>query len=251
MKTTRMKTDIIFVSYGERNADVNWNLLVKRFEYAKRVKDVKGINNAYKLAANVAQTDFFYIVDADNIILPEFNFDFNPTENSIGTYIWKAYNAVNNLTYGYGGVKLYNREDFNAGKRLSYEGSSSYEFMNSYDFPVVPKIKFLKDVASITEFNSSPFDAWKAAFRECCKLITFSHYLKLDQQQVKEDLSNLNIWCSLGIEKKFGDWVIKGANDGKQFGIDNKNNINEISKINDYVWLREYFTKKHNYVFTE
>lgn len=245
-----MKNDIIFVSYGEHNANENWNKLVSKFPYAKRVNNIKGIYNAYKLAADYSETNYFFIVDADNVILDNFKFDFNPVDNSIGTYIWQAQNPVNFLTYGYGGIKMYNKAEFRFIDNGSEDKSNQYNFISHYDFPITPKIKFVKEIASITHFNSSPYDAWKAAFRECCKLTTFGDILKLSQKQLENYRSKLDIWCNTGKDKPFGNWVIEGAKDGKDFGHVNKNNILELANINNYNWLTQRFTNKYPYVLT-
>lgn len=244
-----MKHDIIFISYGENNANENWDKLISRFPYAKRITNIKGIYNAYKKAADISHTDFFFIVDADNIILENFNFDFQPRDNSTGTFIWQAKNPVNNLIYGFGGLKLYNKIEFYSVENSLNKKTNSHDFINLYDFPVTYKIKFIKEVASITQFNSSPFDSWKAAFRECSKLITFGTYLNLSQKQLEEDKIKLDVWCTIGGNKPFGEWVILGAKDGKEYGLKNCKSISKIALINDYSWLKNYFSKKYNYVF--
>ena len=43
--------DIVFISYGEPNADNNWLILKDQFPMAKRVKDVEGIHQAHIAAA--------------------------------------------------------------------------------------------------------------------------------------------------------------------------------------------------------
>jgi hypothetical protein len=245
-----MKNDIVFVTYGEQNAEQNWNKLVSRFPYAKRVSNVKGIYNAYKTAADNSETDYFFVVDADNIILDDFNFDYTPSDNSFGTFVWQAKNPVNQLAYGYGGLKMYKKSEFYAIENLPKTLSNPYDFMSFNDFPITSKIKFIKEIASLTHFNSSPFDAWKAAFRECCKLASFGIHLGLSEIQLADDKKRLGIWCTTGKDKPFGEWVILGAEEGKLFGLANINNISELAKINDYNWLRQYFIKKYNYVFS-
>jgi len=241
--------DIFFISYKEKNAEANWNKLVSRFPYAKRIKNITGIFNAYNKAANSSETDYFYVIDADNIILDTFNFDFQPTNEYIGTYIWKAENSVNNLKYGYGGVKLYRKKAFKNINKNTNSDENPTDFMSNYDFPVTTKISFVDNIASLTKFNSSEFDAWKASFRECCKLVSFGNYLKLTTEQKKEDFERLQIWTSVGNDQPFGNWVIKGAIDGKNFGLANSNDIQKLSKINDFNWLKITFKKKYNYVF--
>lgn len=245
-----MKSDIIFVAYGEHNAEQNWIKLVSRIPYAKRVSNVKGIYNAYKTAADNSETDYFFVVDADNIILDDFNFDYIPSDDSIGTIIWQAKNPVNQLTYGYGGLKMYKKSEFYSIVNLPKTLSNPFDFMNFYDFPITSKIKFIKKIASVTHFNSSPFDAWKAAFRECCKLASFGTHLGLPEMQLFDNQNRLGIWCTTGKDKPFGEWVILGAEEGKLFGLANINNISELVKINDYNWLKQYFIKKYHYVFS-
>jgi hypothetical protein len=67
--------DIIFISYNEKNADENYENLKLRFPRVKRVHGVKGIQNAHIEAANLAETDMFWVVDADAIIEDTFAFE--------------------------------------------------------------------------------------------------------------------------------------------------------------------------------
>ena len=55
--------DIVFISYGEPNAEANWARLKNRYPLAKRVKDVKGIHQAHIAAAGKAFTKMFWVVD--------------------------------------------------------------------------------------------------------------------------------------------------------------------------------------------
>lgn len=242
-----MRSDVTFISYREHNAEENWIKLVSKIPYAKRVSNVKGIYNAYKTAADYSETDYFFVVDADNIILDDFNFDYIPSDNSIGTFLWYARNPVNQLAYGYGGIKMYKKSEFNAIENSPKTLSDPLGFMSFYDFPIASKIKFIKEVASITHFNSSPFDAWKAAFIECCKLVSFGIHQGLSELQLSYSKEKLDIWCTIGNEKPFGEWVILGAEEGKLFGYANMNNLPELAKINDYNWVKRYFVKKYNF----
>ena len=63
--------DIIFISYDEINAEENWNKLITKAPYAKRIHGIKGIFEAHKAAAELATTELFYVVDADMEILPD------------------------------------------------------------------------------------------------------------------------------------------------------------------------------------
>ena len=56
-----------------------------------------------------------------------------------------------------------------------------------------------------------------------------------------ETEERLNVWCSVGIDKEFGEYAIAGAIAGKKYGQENADNISALSKINDFVWLQEQF----------
>jgi hypothetical protein len=70
--------DIAFISYNEAEADHNWQQLKQKFPYAKRTHGVKGIHQAHIEAAKKACTQMFYIVDADAVILNDFDFSYVP-----------------------------------------------------------------------------------------------------------------------------------------------------------------------------
>ena len=64
--------DVIQISYHEPYADDNFELLQLFAPHAKRIEGVKGIFEAHKAAAEIAETNHFYVIDADAI----FDYDF-------------------------------------------------------------------------------------------------------------------------------------------------------------------------------
>ena len=89
-----MALDIIFLSYDEPNADINFNLLKGRFPYVKRVHGVKGIATAHKAAADLAETRLFYVIDGDTEVFQSFDFTFKPPKwDQDYVHIWKARNT--------------------------------------------------------------------------------------------------------------------------------------------------------------
>ena len=220
--------DIVFISYNEPNADENFAKLIEKFPRAKRVHGVKGIHQAHIAAAKLATTPMFWVVDGDAVV--EENFKFNlllPKHDTDIVHVWLSRNPVNDLTYGYGGVKLlpkYLTENIDI-NQLDMTMSISDRF------------KVVKEVSNITAFNTDPFNTWKSAFRECVKLasrpITF--------QYQEETENRLLAWCILGGERPHGKYALAGARAGKQFGIDNISNPEELTKINDFDWLLNQF----------
>jgi hypothetical protein len=218
--------DIIFLSYDEPNAEFNYNKLKSKFGWAKRVNGVSGIYTAHQAAATSAKTQMFYVVDADADILPDFDFSFKPKrEQREQTHLWYARNPVNGLEYGYGALKLFPRTKFiNAAPCIDMTTSLNGELV------------VIEQCVSITRFNSSPLNAWRAAFRECTKLASSC----IRKNNPVEDLHRLEIWCSQGTGN-YADYCLKGAILGREFGLTNANNLVELAKINDWHWLKEQF----------
>ena len=219
--------DIIFLSYDEFAADENFKKLKTRFPRAKRINGVKGIREAHKAAAKIASTSMFYVVDADAEINPAFTFNSQLEYININTvYIWHSKNPVNNLEYGYGGVKL-----FPTHAVLSYTGSA-VDFTTS----VTDNVKVIPEVANTTCFDTDPFSAWRSAFRECVKLSTGI----INGQLSQETKERLDIWCTVG-NGEFGDFSISGAIDGTTFGTAHIGQPNILRLINYFEWLEKKF----------
>jgi len=221
--------DIVFISYNESNADKNWDLLKSRFPSAKRVDGVKGIHQAHIKAAKKCFTKMFWVVDADAELLDNFSFDYEVDEYNLDTvHVWRSQNPVNDLIYGYGGVKLLPR--IKALKMDTSKPDMTTSISNSF--------KAINETSNITAFNTDSFSAWRSGFRECAKLASQT----IDRQLNTETLERLEIWCNQGVNRPFGIDAIKGAKEGRKFGEENKDNIIELQKINDFEWLYERFS---------
>ena len=225
--------DIIFISYNELAADLNFKKLCEKFPRAIRVHGIKGIHQAHIEAAKLSTTKMFWVVDADAEILDSFEFNFAiPEYNTDQVYVWKSKNSINGLEYGYGGVKL-------LPKKLTLEMN-----INSIDMTtsISKKFNVINEVSNITLFNTDPFSTWKSAFRECVKLSS-----KLIDGQIDDETSHrLDVWCSVGADKEHGLFSISGAIAGKEYGSVNKNNIEALKMINDFIWLESKFKELNN-----
>lgn len=224
--------DIVMITYDEPDADKNYELLLKRFPKAKRVHGVSGIREAHIAAANLVNTEMFWVVDGDAIIKDSFEFKFNEIELDLNTvYVWKSENPINGLTYGYGGIKLLPTE---LTKNLD-KNKPDITTSISNNFAIINK------VSNVTNFNVNEFHAWRSAFRECCKLSSKI----IDRQNDNETLERLHIWCTVGKEKLYGSYVIDGANAGKKYGELHKHDIQALKKINDFNWLKIQFENEY------
>lgn len=220
--------DIIFISYNEPNADQNWHNLKSRFPRARRVSGVTGIHQAHIEAAKQVKSEMFWVVDADAKIVDTFNFDYTDPEKHT-VHVWQSYNPINKLVYGYGGVKLLPTQ-------MTVDMDLSKPDMTT---SISSKFKSIIEVSNITAFNTNPFNTWKSAFRECCKLSSKI----IDRQKDDETNARLEVWCTSGKDKPYGNFAIDGAVAGKEYGEANSKNIEALKKINDFVWLEEKFNE--------
>ena len=220
--------DIVFISYNESNADENYASLKARFPMAKRVHGVKGIHQAHIKAAKKCFTKMFWVVDADAIILDDFRFDYEVDDYNLETvHVWRSKNPVNNLVYGYGGIKLLPR------KLVINMDLSKADMTTS----ISPYFIAVEEVANITAFNTDEFSTWRSAFRECCKLASKT----IDRQNNEETENRLHVWQTVGEDQPFGKYALAGAAAGTDYGRSSQGNLEALKKINDFDWLKEQF----------
>ena len=223
--------DIVFISYYEPNADDLYKDLYTRYnstgvfgDRVKRVKNVKGIHNAHIEAAKIANTDYFYVVDGDAEVLDSFNFDYivpNLVEDIV--HVWTSINPINDLAYGYGGVKLLPTQ-------LTRNLDTSSSDMTT---SISKNFKVMNEVSNITFFNTDEFSTWKSAFRECAKLSS----KVIDRQDEGETNERLKIWTTKA-NGRFCEYAIRGARAGMEFGLSSGA---DLRLINDFDWLKERF----------
>jgi hypothetical protein len=223
--------DIFFISYQESNADENWENLKSKFPRVKRIHGIKGIHQAHLAAATAAATEMFYVVDGDAKISNEFNFNhYIPRYERDVVYVWQSKNPINDLVYGYGGVKLLPTE------KTLYMPTDSVDMTLS----ISSKFRSMPIISNTTEFNTSPFDTWRSAFRECVKLAS----KPIDENYDEETDLRLQIWCVIGKERKYGIYALDGARAGREYGHRNIGNKEALRKINDFDWLKELYEQR-------
>jgi len=222
--------DIVFISYNEVNADATFEKLKNLYPRIKRVHGVKGIHQAHIKAAELSQTENFWVVDGDAEIVDDFNFDYEiPVWERDTVHVWRSRNPINNLVYGYGGVKL-------LPKQLTLNMDVTRPDMTT---SISKNFKPVQVISNITAFNTDEFSTWKSAFRECAKLAGKA----IDRQVDAETEERLNVWCTQGADKLYGEYAIKGAQAGRKFATEQPENL---FKINDFEWLYEQYEKDNS-----
>jgi hypothetical protein len=242
--------DVVFLSYDEPNADLHYADLCNKVPWAKRVHGVKGSDHAHKAAAELSETEWFITVDADNIVHNNFfNTEVEFKNPDIHVYSWVGKNIVNGLMYGNGGVKLW-RKDFVLDMR-THEASDSDRAQ--VDFCWENGYQQLPQCYSKVYITGSPFQAWRAGFREGVKM-TLVDGVKVSPYEIKErvwwhNLHRLKMWSTVGLHEENGKYAILGARMGTY--MTNCTDWDYI-QVRDFEVLREiYETKVKNTLSVE
>ncbi|NJO62357.1 MAG: hypothetical protein HC836_30280 [Richelia sp. RM2_1_2] len=231
--------DIIFLSYDEPNAEDNWADLLRKAPWAKRVHGVRGFDSAHKACALRSDSERFITVDGDNIVDAAF---FNQRIKIVDekTQIsWSGKNSLNGLIYGNGGLKLWTR-DFVLSMR-THESADNERAQT--DFCWEENYIHESKVWSETHITKTPFQAFKAGFREGVKM-SLLNGVSVEPTEFltmipKSNLRRLIIWCSVGAHKQNGLWATYGARLGCYMA--NIDTNWDKSLIRDYDWFNDFW----------
>jgi hypothetical protein len=206
--------DCIFLTYDEPKKEEFWVTIQNMVPWAKRVDGVLGSDAAHKAAADASDTDRFILIDGDNI--PDAAF-FNQqmsldANNRDCVFRWRARNNINGLMYGNGGLSSWTK-DFVYNMRTHEASDGSDETLVEFCFH--PKYWAMADCYSTTYPNGSPFQAWRAGFREGVKMCldrgTKPTLTEFESRVVSRNYDNLAIWHSVGQDVDYGSMAIRGA----------------------------------------
>ena len=223
--------DIVYISYDEPEAEINYEKLITRFPRAQRVHGVNGMENALLAAADVSTTPWYFAVFAKTQLASEFNFDFVPDYfQEKKHYIFNARNRVNGLVYGHMGIILYNCALVNTADEYNKLG---LDYTLSFPHETVPII------SCHGVFDVSPYHTWRTSFRECAKLKYFN--------SLSPDLENqhrLRIW-STQADGPYAKWALAGANDGIEFCQEVDYQLDQLKHSFRWEWLRQRFVDRY------
>ena len=233
--------DIIFLSYDEPNAEKNYADLCSKVPWAKRVHGVEGSDAAHKACADLSETEYFVTVDADNIVDPEFlnqEVDYEALGLSAEhVFSWCGKLHVNGLMYGNGGLKMWTRKFVHNMK--THEHSEDGDERGKVEFCFDDKYYQFNENFSLSYTNATPWQAWRAGFREGVKM-------SLDQGSKVEDLrkvwwqnyDRLLIWSQVGADVENGIWSILGARQGCYL-----TNCTpwDYANVRDFEWLNNFW----------
>jgi hypothetical protein len=211
------KFDAFFLCSNETNWQQNYKKIKSFIPHLQIVRNPNGFYEAHKECSDKSSTFQFWVFDADCYLLenpvlyepPQFDYQY--------LHLFYALNPVNGLIYGHGGVKIFNKEHL-AKNQMQTDLTLS-----------VGKLKISTVCLSVHAFNTSPYETWRTAFRECCKLFKSKD---LESQQ------RLNQWSSFSLEKtKFEKFSVLGYRDAVQEHLK--------AEINSETYLKNLFKRKH------
>lgn len=210
---------VIFLTYDEPKKEESWVKIQNMVPWATRVDGVKGTDAAHKAAAAASDTDRFVLIDGDNIPDPEF-FNMQLTlddTNRNSVFRWRARNAVNGLMYGNGGISCWTKDFVNAMR--THENTDGTD-ETAVEFCFDPNYWAMSDCYSTTYPNATPFQAWRAGFREGVKMCldrgSKPTLAEFESRVNDRNYDNLCIWQSVGADADNGLWAIYGARMGTQ-----------------------------------
>ena len=226
--------DIVFISNGEPNADMNWEILSNIAGYKPnklhRINGVNGRVAAYHAAAQASTTPWFFAVFAKLAVNPEFNWSWQPDRmQQPKHYIFHARNPVNGLEYGHQAMIAYNKELTlsNQGQGLDFTLDSAHE--------VVPLM------SGTAYYSYTPWMAWRTAFREVIKLCSSPDVES--QYRLKQWLDpNTN-----GIVNN-EEWSVYGAEDAVEYYNEVGGDFAALKKSYEWDWLASYAFMKRGLV---
>lgn len=237
--------DIVYISYDEPNAEENWADLLNKVPWAKRVHGVKGFDAAHKEAARQSETDRFITVDGDNRVMDEFfdqtldipDQDHDGNDISQSIFSWNAKNLLNGLVYGNGGLKCWP-------KQYVLDMKTHEEADDGEGMEFCWKLNYiqLNDIFSEVHQTASPFQAFRAGFREGVKM-SLDQGARVPANDFADriwwqNFNRLQTWCNIGSDVENGMWALYGARLGCKKTVLSDWDTNLIS---DYDWFGEFF----------
>ena len=243
--------DCIYLSYDEPQKEEFWLKIKNMVPWAKRVDGVKGSDAAHKAAGEASDTERFILIDGDN--LPEENFfnmqlDFTNKDPKFekAQFRWKAVNVINGLRYGNGGVSSWTKTY--VANMKTHENQNEGDISRIADFCMDSKDNLywaMYDCYSTTYPNYTPFQAWRAGFREGVKMVLDRGARptidELKQRVSSRNLNNLTIWHNVGMDVDNGIWAIYGARLGTYMTLLTEWDHTNVQWFDNYIEMWEEY----------
>jgi len=243
--------DCIYLSYDEPQKEEFWLKVKHMVPWAKRVDGVKGSDAAHKAAGEASDTERFILIDGDN--MPEESFfniqlDFTDKDPIFKTaqFRWKAVNHINGLCYGNGGMSSWTKEYVANMKTHEHQTDGDVARIADFCMDSTDNIYWaMWDCYSTTYPNYTPFQAWRAGFREGVKMVLNRGAVpsvdEFKETVASRNLNNLTVWHNVGADVENGMWAIYGARLGTYMTLLTDWNAQNVQWFDNYIEMWEQY----------
>ncbi len=224
--------DIFFISYNESNQETNWKRVLELHPSAMRLHGIEGIDRVHMAANSIASTDWFWTVDGDNWLLE--SLEWSDLVDYADLLMFYALDPITTKWTKLGGVKLWRKDSI-----INTDMSKGDFCLNATKEKHSPE-----KVLSRTDYNKTPYEAWKTSFRHCVKLLS---NIIADRPLASNRNDYLEHWKNIKNEDTGNNnaiWAYKGYQDAENFVKNNE--PSNLFMINDYKWLQNYFNGLYN-----
>ena len=241
--------DCIYLSYDEPQKEEFWLKIKNMVPWAKRVDSVKGSDAAHKAAGLASDTERFILIDGDNMPDESFfniqlDFATKTPEFKLAQFRWKAINSINGLRYGNGGMSSWTKTY--VADMKTHENQTEGDISRVADFCLDSKDNLywaMYDCYSTTYPNYTPFQAWRAGFREGVKMVLDKgarpNIDTFKETVASRNLNNLTIWHNVGADVENGMWAIYGARLGTYMTMLTEWDHTNVQWFDNYITLWE------------
>jgi hypothetical protein len=181
------------------------------------------------------------LVDGDNLVVPTFWSQSLLLDdiNRDKVFRWKALNVINGLCYGNGGVSSWTRDfvrDMRTHENTDGRAETQVEFCFDDGYWA------MHDCWSTTHANATPYQAWRAGFREGVKMC-LDRGKRIDPVDFeglwRGNRRNLGIWCNVGADVDNGVSAMLGARQGAVKAM--FDDEFDVTMVRDFDRLREFY----------
>jgi hypothetical protein len=218
--------DIVYISNGEPVAEENYHHLVEIIQtrglknHVHWVKDIPGRVASQHAAANISNTDWYFLVNGKIRLNPEFDFEWQPDRlQQAKHYIFTATNPVNGLEYGHQAIVANNR-------RLTLSTT-----VRGLDFTMDSLHSVVEKNCGIAIYNTDEWTTWRTAFREAIKL-------RSNNDEISKE--RLETWCTVG-NGVHGEWSIRGSLDAIEYYKQVNGELDQLMNTYDWAWLKQHY----------
>jgi hypothetical protein len=152
-------------------------------------------------------------------------------------FSWCGNVHVNGLRYGNGGLKMWTREFVNNMK--THENADATDHRSVVEF-CFSDLYYQFNTNYCTSYtNETPFQAWRAGFREGVKMsLNQGEKTSMLKSVWWQNYDRLLIWCNVGADVKNGIWSMLGAREGVYM-----TNCTDwdYTQVRDFEYLTEYW----------